>query len=152
MGFLHSIRHIENRNKGYKGPGSTLNIFGLAGGCTHTLYVSKIFSRELRAYSVIIISYLTLGKLIPSYFVIPYALLNIFGLAGAGTYTLYVSKIFSRELRAYWMTIISYLTLGKLIPSYFVIPYALLNIFGLAGVPGERAYKLISCRRYSLRV
>lgn len=96
MGFLHSIRHIENRNKGYKGPGSTLNIFGLAGGGTHTLCVSKIFSRGLRAYWVTIISYLTLGKLIPSYFVVPYALLNIFGLAG-GVHILYASQRYSAE-------------------------------------------------------
>ena len=77
--MLHSIRHIENRNKGYKDLESTLNIFGLASGCTHILYISKIFSRGLRAYWMTIISYLTLGKLIPTHFIVPYTLLNIFG-------------------------------------------------------------------------
>jgi hypothetical protein len=56
--FLHSIRHLENRNKGYKCLKSMLNIFGLAEGGTHTLEVSKIFSRRLRAYWIAIISYL----------------------------------------------------------------------------------------------
>ena len=94
---------MENRNKDYEGLESTLNILGLAGRGTHTLQVSKIFSRCLRAYWMTIISFLALGKLIPPHFVVPYTLLNMFGRGG---HIDLLSEIFSKSVEAHWVTII----------------------------------------------